>query len=173
MCRCCGRDLRGRPVRSITRRQEFDIPPVTVKVTEHRLVERCVCGQATRADPPAGLESPVQSGPRMAAIMVYLYVGQFLSKKRTAPRCRAVRHPGVRRHGSGNGGPRRRRAGRILELVRTRIAAGLLPGFTGVAVHDAWAPYDTYHTATHSLCNAHALRELQAVTDVSPAGEWC
>jgi hypothetical protein len=34
-------------------------------------------------------------------------------------------------------------------------AAGILPGFRGVAVHDAWAPYDTYPNATHALCGAH------------------
>ncbi len=53
-------------------------------------------------------------------------------------------------------------------------AAGVLPEFSGIAVHDAWAPYDTYAgVAGHSLCNAHALRELQAVTDASPPGQWC
>jgi transposase len=48
-------------------------------------------------------------------------------------------------------------------------AAGVLPDFTGVAVHDAWAPYDTYGDPTHALCNAHALRELVYVTDTAPA----
>jgi hypothetical protein len=53
-------------------------------------------------------------------------------------------------------------------------AAGVLPGFSGIAVHDAWAPYDTYASvAGHALCNAHALRELQAVIDASPPGQWC
>jgi transposase len=52
-------------------------------------------------------------------------------------------------------------------------AAGVLPLFGGIAVHDAWAPYDTYSRVTHALCNAHALRELQAVTDAAPAGRWC
>ncbi|QOC93892.1 IS66 family transposase [Micromonospora craniellae] len=45
--------------------------------------------------------------------------------------------------------------------------AGVLPGFTGVAVHDAWAPYDTYTSANHALCNAHVLRELVYVTDTA------
>jgi transposase len=44
-------------------------------------------------------------------------------------------------------------------------AAGVLPGFTGIAMHDAWAPYDTYTDAVHALCSAHALRELVAVTE--------
>jgi transposase len=53
-------------------------------------------------------------------------------------------------------------------------AAGVLPSFAGIAVHDAWAPYDTYASvAGHALCNAHALRELQAVTDAAPPGQWC
>lgn len=45
-------------------------------------------------------------------------------------------------------------------------AAGVLPGFTGTACHDAWAPYDCYAgVAGHALCNAHVLRELTAVTE--------
>ena len=46
-------------------------------------------------------------------------------------------------------------------------AAGILPRFTGIAVHDAWAPYDTYAKATHLLCSAHILRELIAVTETA------
>jgi transposase len=45
--------------------------------------------------------------------------------------------------------------------------AGVLPVFTGVAVHDAWAPYDTYTDAVHALCNAHVLRELVYVVDTT------
>src|SRR3954454_21522701 len=44
-------------------------------------------------------------------------------------------------------------------------AAGVLPHFTGIAVHDAFAPYARYRSATHALCNAHLLRELIAVVD--------
>ena len=33
---------------------------------------------------PAGRGGPVQYGPRIAAIIMYLYAGQFLSKERTA-----------------------------------------------------------------------------------------
>jgi len=45
-------------------------------------------------------------------------------------------------------------------------AAGVLPSFAGIAVHDAWAPYDTFgNVAGHALCGAHVLRELVAVTE--------
>jgi transposase len=38
-------------------------------------------------------------------------------------------------------------------------AMGVVQGYSGVAVHDAWAPYWAYD-CRHSLCNAHILREL-------------
>jgi transposase len=45
---------------------------------------------------------------------------------------------------------------------------GVLPAFTGIAVHDGWKPYKTYTGAQHALCNAHHLRELAAVTENAP-----
>ena len=45
-------------------------------------------------------------------------------------------------------------------------AAGVLPHFAGIAVHDAWAPYDTFDgVAGHALCGAHVLRELVAAAE--------
>lgn len=42
-------------------------------------------------------------------------------------------------------------------------AAGILPEFKGIAVHDHWFPYFSYEQAIHSLCNTHHLRELTFV----------
>jgi hypothetical protein len=45
-------------------------------------------------------------------------------------------------------------------------AAGVLPLFTGIAVHDACKPCDSSGSvAGHALCGAHVLRELAAVTE--------
>lgn len=46
-------------------------------------------------------------------------------------------------------------------------AAGILPAFTGVAVHDGLTAYRRYEQATHSLCNAHHLRELAGIAEAT------
>ena len=219
-CGWCGAGLAGRPVTGVERRQVFDLPEAAVAVTEHQLIEReCGCGQRTRAAAPPGAEGPVQYGPRIAAVIVYLYAGQFLSKQRTAQALAELF--GVPLSSGTVAALTARAAGRLggfLEHVRGQIAAaevagfdetgfrvagrlhwvhcartgkhtllmvhpkrgteamkamGVLGSFAGVAVHDAWAPYDTYTGPEHQLCCAHALRELQAVTDAAPAGQWC
>lgn len=56
---------------------------------------------------------------------------------------------------------------------RDGIDAGQVMGsMTGIAVHDAWAPYDTYTPAGHQLCCAHLLRELTAVAELAPQAVW-
>lgn len=52
--------------------------------------------------------------------------------------------------------------------VEAMDAAGVLPSFTGVAVHDGWAPYRGYENSLHALCGAHHLREL---TGAQEAGQ--
>src|SRR3954467_3056131 len=85
-CAGCGADLlkEQRPA-GVVRRQVFDIPQITVRVVEHRLISRrCSCGTLTRAAAPAGVMAPVSYGPHAAAIAVYLCLGQHLPVERTA-----------------------------------------------------------------------------------------
>jgi transposase len=219
-CGRCGTGLTGRPVTGVERCQVFDLPEAAVTVTEHQLIEReCGCGHRTRAAAPQGAQAPVQYGPRIAAIIVYLYAGQFLSKQRTAQALAELF--GIPLSSGTVAAITARAASRLdsfLEQARDTIAAaevagfdetgfrvdgrlhwvhcartgkytllmvhpkrgrqameamGILPWFAGTAVHDAWAPYDTYTAPDHQLCCAHALRELQAVTDAAPTGQWC
>ena len=44
-------------------------------------------------------------------------------------------------------------------------AAGILPAFSGVAIHDRWGSYGTL-LCEHGRCNVHHLRERQAVLDL-------
>ncbi len=46
-------------------------------------------------------------------------------------------------------------------------AAGILPSFTGVAVHDGLAAYRNYTVAQHALCGAHHLRELAGIAQLT------
>jgi hypothetical protein len=48
---------------------------------------------------------------------------------------------------------------------------GVLPGYRGVAVHDALSVYDAYPDADHALCGAHLARELTAAAEAHPDGE--
>ena len=220
-CAGCGAGMADAAQVGVERRQEFDLPPMTVQVTEHQLIaRRCGCGVTTCGTAPGGVTAPTQYGPRITAIIVYLYVGQFLSKKRTAqalaelfgtPVSEGTVTTMTRRAADGLDG--------FLDVVRDRIAgsevagfdetglrvagslhwvhcartgkytlitchtrrgkagiddAGVLGRFAGVAVHDAWAPYDSYVDVEHQLCCAHALRELQAVAEATPPdAQWC
>jgi len=42
-------------------------------------------------------------------------------------------------------------------------ALGVIGAMSGISVHDGWTPYASYTNATHALCNAHHLRELEFV----------
>jgi transposase len=44
-------------------------------------------------------------------------------------------------------------------------AVGILPQFSGIAVHDHWKSYFRFKNCDHALCNVHHLRELQFVID--------
>ena len=220
-CEGCGSGLGDAPAVGVARRQVFEVPEPNVTVTEHQIVSRrCGCGAVTAGQAPAGVQAPVQYGPRAQALIVYLVVGQFLAQQRAAeamddlfglPVCDGTVAAVIACH-----------AGRLdgfIDLVKTRLreaevvnadetglrvagrthwvhststdkfslisvhrrrgregidAHGVLNGYTGVIVHDAWRPYDCYRDAAHALCNSHLLRELQQVIDVcdEPGRAW-
>lgn len=206
-CGACGGDLSDAETVSTERRQVFDLPPLALEVTEHRVeTRRCRgCGALCRGRFPDGVTQPVQYGPGVKALGVYLQTYHLLPFARThelmddlfgaAPsegtlaeglqacasrlsdteaairaalaQARVVHfdETGLRIEGQlqwlhsastttlshFSAQPKRGQAG--------MDRAGVLPGFTGVAVHDGWASYFAYD-CDHALCNAHHLREL-------------
>ncbi len=212
--RACGTGLKDARETRVERRQVTEIPPVTAEITEHQMIEReCpCCGERTRAEAPDGVTAPVQYGPRIAALDVYLWHGQFVSRDRacaalgemfgcapapagvsamarkiagfTSPALKAIIEALTASHVAHFDETGFRVAGKlawvhsassgkyVLVTVHPKRgkkgmdAAGVLPAFAGIAVHDAWAPYDGYDgAAAHALCNAHILRELTAVIE--------
>ena len=55
----------------------------------------------------------------------------------------------------------------LLTFYRISPKRGSLPeNVTGIVVHDHWKPYYTLTGVLHALCNAHHLRELQALVEI-------
>ena len=87
ICAGCGAALTTVMATSHAARQVFDLPePRPPVVTEHRAhVCSCAqCGARTSAAFPAGVTAPVQYGPRIGAVVVYLLHGHFLPEDRLA-----------------------------------------------------------------------------------------
>src|ERR1019366_9104686 len=135
----CGAGLAGRPVTGVERRQVPDLPAVAVQVTEHQLIERgCGCGHRTRAAAPAGAAGRLdgfleRAREQIAASPVAGFdeTGFRVEGKLHWVHCaRTGRYTLLTVH------PRRG--------TKAMEAMGVLPSFAGIAVHDAWAPYDTY-----------------------------
>lgn len=81
-CAQCGVSLAGVAARTVAvaRRQVVDLPPLALVVTEHRAATVCCphCRHATTAPFPASVAAPVQYGPRLLGLGVYLRQYQLL-----------------------------------------------------------------------------------------------
>lgn len=79
-CVHCGTALAGVPAATVVRRQVVDLPPLRLAVTEHQAATvRCPhCQQPTTAPFPAPVTQPVQYGPRLLGLGVYLRHYQLL-----------------------------------------------------------------------------------------------
>jgi len=84
-CGGCGQSLAGIPVLRRERRQVVDIPPITARVIEHQAQTLCCpqCGTETSGAFPPEVAAPVQYGPGVATLAVYLTQEQLLPLART------------------------------------------------------------------------------------------
>ena len=84
-CSGCGRSLAGQEPDRVERRQVHDLPEPKLEVTEHQAeVKTCPCGCVNRATFPPEAAAPVQYGPRVKSVAVYLGEYQLLPFDRLA-----------------------------------------------------------------------------------------
>jgi transposase len=82
-CARCGQNLEAAPVVHVERRQVFDLPKLLFEVTEHQVESRCcACGETSCASFPKEAEAPMQYGPRLRAVAVYLSQYQLVPMER-------------------------------------------------------------------------------------------
>jgi transposase len=84
-CSDCGRALDRQEPDRVERRQVHDLPEPKLEVTEHQAeVKTCPCGCVNRAAFPPEAAAPVQYGPRVKSVAVYLGEYQLLPFDRLA-----------------------------------------------------------------------------------------
>lgn len=212
-CAGCGASLAGAAATEVARRQVIDLPPLKLEVVEHQAehISCPACGHSTSGKFPAEVIQPVQYGPQIQGLGVYLQTYQMVPFERTqeilqdlfgAAPSTATLQTGIERcaawlveteaqikeavskaevgHFDETGiyvaGQRNwLHVGSTQMLThfgwhqnRGKAATdelGILPEFTGCAVHDGWSAYFRYDGCRHALCNAHHLRELTFIEE--------
>jgi len=83
-CASCQQDLQGIPALQVERRQVLDVPTPRLWVAEHQAEQKqCpACQQITIASFPPEVAAPLQYGPRLGALAVYLVEQQLLPWER-------------------------------------------------------------------------------------------
>jgi len=86
ICAHCQQPLEGVVGQVKERRQVHDLPEVRLVVREHQIEEVCcpACQQMSRGSFPVGVEAPVQYGPQMRALAVYLHEYQLVPLARVS-----------------------------------------------------------------------------------------
>lgn len=84
-CIGCGKSLFNEMTTNIEKRQEFDIPPITIQVTEHqsKTKECSLCGTFNKGIFPENIKAYVQYGPRIKAVSSYIMRRHLMPYLRT------------------------------------------------------------------------------------------
>jgi transposase len=84
-CSGCGQSLVEVAALRQERRQVVDLPPVKARVIEHQVETKCcpACGAESVGEFPPEVAAPIQYGPGVATVAVYLNQAQLLPVART------------------------------------------------------------------------------------------
>jgi transposase len=85
VCRQCNADLSAVPGRVTERRQVLDVPAMRLLAHEHQIeaIGCPTCHSTSLGSFPTSVSAPVQYGPNLQALAVYLHQGQLLPTART------------------------------------------------------------------------------------------
>jgi transposase len=85
ICKQCGEDLNAVAGTIAERRQVLDLPEIRLRAQEHQIEAiRCPrCQESNLGSFPVSVKAPVQYGPNLQALAVYLHQGQLLPTART------------------------------------------------------------------------------------------
>jgi transposase len=85
VCSQCGEDLSAVAGSLAERRQVLDVPEIRLVAHEHQIEAICcpTCHTISLGSFPASVTAPVQYGPHLQALAVYLHQGQLLPTART------------------------------------------------------------------------------------------
>jgi transposase len=85
VCNQCSADLSTVPGRVAERRQVLDVPEIRLLAHEHQIEAICcpTCQSTSIGSFPTAVSAPVQYGPHLQALAVYLHQGQLLPTART------------------------------------------------------------------------------------------
>ena len=218
-CTHCGEALEAN-ADNYESRQECELPPLKVQVTEHRAVlHTCAhCGQTNRGIFPEHLTQAVQYGKQLKATVSYLSQYQLIPYARLRELFKDIFSVSLSKGTLFNTNAAYYKelalsVNKIKEIIthskqahfdeygirvsgnlhwlhvastpaltyyilhpnRGDVAIqeiGILPHFTGCATHGHWTAYFRYEDRSHSLCNAHHLRELDYIHETY-ALAWC
>jgi transposase len=125
VCSQCQASLEKAAVKRVEKRQEYELPPIRLLVTEHQAEVKCCphCGSENRAEFPPGITQPTQSGPDFKAWLVYLNQKQFIPLERVAEFCVDVIDQAV---GGGTLVEACQQAKQTVEPVNERIKQSLI-----------------------------------------------
>ncbi|MBM4085672.1 MAG: IS66 family transposase, partial [Planctomycetes bacterium] len=167
-CANCGRALGQQAPDRVERRQVFDLPEPKLEVTEHQAeVKTCPCGCVNRAAFPPEAAAPVQYGPRVQSVSVYLGEYQLLPFDRLAEimrdlfACESFSEGTLANFKAGCS----RRLAPVAAAIRDLAAAAPVAGFdeTGVRATGSLHWLHTVSTRFLTWYYAHKRRGRQAM----------